>query len=50
MLGAHGGRVEALTRARGGIGTTIRVTLPLPDADAQVAAGAALTTRANYGL
>lgn len=37
MLGAHGGRVEALT-GEGGVGTTIRVTLPLPDADAQVAA------------
>ena len=36
MLGAHGGRVEALT-AEGGVGTTIRVTLPLPDADVQVA-------------
>ncbi len=30
MVGAHGGRVEALAGA-GGIGTTIRVTLPLPE-------------------
>ena len=29
MIGAHGGTVEALTRARGG--TTLRVTLPLPE-------------------
>jgi two-component system, OmpR family, sensor histidine kinase KdpD len=30
MIGAHGGKVEALA-GPGGIGTTIRVTLPLPD-------------------
>ena len=30
MVGAHGGRVEALAGA-GGVGTTIRVSLPLPE-------------------
>jgi two-component system sensor histidine kinase KdpD len=30
MIGAHQGRVEALA-GPGGVGTTIRVTLPLPE-------------------
>ena len=30
MIGAHGGRVEALPGPEG-VGTTIRVTLPLPE-------------------
>lgn len=30
MIGAHGGRVEALP-GEGGVGTTIRVTLPIPE-------------------
>ena len=33
MIGAHGGRVEALAGA-GGVGTTIRVTLAAPRAAA----------------